>query len=54
MEQLNLPFLIPIQRNLTKKQKQEYLEQRYNEIIHAQNEDHFYSQLEQLRKVIES
>ena len=54
MEQLNLPFLIPISGTMTKKQEQEYYKQRYDEIMHAKNEDHFFTQLEQLRKAMDS
>ena len=52
MKQLNLPFLVPISRHMSKSEIKEAQLKQYSDIIHAKNEDHFYSQLENLRKAI--
>ena len=54
MKQQNLPMLIPVTNPISKKEKLELLRQRYNEIIFQQNEDYFYTQLEELRRLLSS
>jgi hypothetical protein len=52
MKQQLLPLKIPVTKKLSSHKKKAALKSRYQDILHSNNEDYFYTQLEELKRAI--
>ena len=52
MKQQNLPMLIPITRKLTKAEKKEKAQERYDEIMYSQNVEYWETQWKELARLL--